>query len=180
MKSFKIITLLTLVFITLSCANLNGPHRDVTITNDTDVEQTITIVVTRASDTYNKNYTIQAHDTIYFEVIGGYKIEPLNFRYQWKLIDDGHWGIVSANQKAITIIKNLPVSITLKDNNVSEFSSTVAAQNSETVNMYYTEHDFTLDNTLLENGNAYIEKNGNKYFYKITQGANRVVISLLS
>lgn len=172
MKKFY---LLALAFLFISCTVDNT--KNITVTNNTSDSVEFSVLVNNTDST---SYTIASGENLSITVNGGYKLTNLSYKYRWDTEGSNQWLINDAITTTYTVINNLSVAVELLDNNVSEFSCSVSANNSAEAELYNTSHDFILDNTSYSNSLPYVESGDNTYFYTITENSNSIIISLLS
>ncbi|MBO7731669.1 MAG: hypothetical protein J6S67_03935 [Methanobrevibacter sp.] len=160
-----------------SCTNLNGPVRDITIENKTDIEQKVTLII---NDLREESYRVPAHDTLYTTIKGGYRVkQDLSFKYAYDTIAVNSICIINAKQIKKTVINNLPVNVTLLDKADSDFSADIPASASKEVDLYIIEHQLILKDTIKEAGFSYIEKENTKYYYTIKSSNEGILITSL-
>lgn len=176
MKKYFLIPLL-LSFLFCSCSNLNGPERHVSIENQTDVEQNITLII---NDSREQSYKVPAHDTIYTTITGGFKVKKdLDYKYDYTFTAENCVLIINSQQIKKTVINNLSVDVTLLDNNVSDFTLTLPANSTSVINVYDITHNYYLENQKKDGDILYIENNNIKYFFEIKTINNTIFISSL-
>lgn len=165
------------VFFICSCSNLNGPVRDVSIENTTDIEQHITLII---NDSKEQSYTVPAHDTVYTTITGGFKVKDnLNFKYEYTFTAENCVRIINAKKMTNTVVNNLPVSITLLDTADPDFSIDIVANSSKEIDVYMIKHQFTLKDSKSDGGFNYIESENTQYYYSINNSGNGLLITSL-
>ena len=176
MKRFLLISLL-LSLILCSCSNLNGPERNVSIENQTDIEQNITLII---NETREQTIKVPAHDIVYTTITGGFRVKnDLDFKYDYTFTAENCVLIINSKQIKKTVINNLSIDVTLLDENVSDFTLTLAANSTSEVDVYNITHNYYLENQKNDGDVLYIENNDKKHFFEIKTINNTILISSL-
>ena len=141
-KSFLLFLLITFLSLFINCAGIKGPIRNITITNNTDIDQVLTFTI---NDTTTEEYTIPANDKISFTIVGGYTIkDDIDFRYSLTYINENTLEINNATKGTYTIINQLEHDIVLLDNMVEEFSCNISSGETKEIQNWNIVSDYRL------------------------------------
>lgn len=156
------------VFVFISCENVLGPDYDITVENNTSVDQTFSIEINGGE---TKEYTVAAGSSITISFTGAYEKSDLTPPYTWKYGSEDRW-IIDEAPLTDWIIKNeLDTAVTLKDSNIASYSFNVPEHDEITEQIHLCEHSFYLEGD--EGNNGYItvtdtDGTTEKKYYEIT------------